>query len=129
MVEFEMDRDRAILTIRPKGPLSESDFGQAAAMADPVIAERGRLNGLIIEASRFPGWESLAGALSHFRFVRDHHKHIRRVAVVSDDTLLKIAPHISSHFVSAEMRQFPASDYEQAKGWITGCIDPSESNS
>jgi len=118
MVEFEIDMEHAILTVRPKGPLAERDFKQAAAIADPVIAEQGSLNGLIIQANRFPGWDSLAGAISHFRFVRDHHRHIRRVAIVSDDALLKIAPHISSHFVSAEIRQFKADDYDQAKAWI-----------
>lgn len=118
MIEIETDREHAILTVRPKGPLTERDFKQAAAMADPIIGEQGKLNGLIIQASKFPGWESFTGALSHFRFVRDHHKHIRRVAVVSDDTLLKVAPHISSHFVTAKIRHFPAGKYEQAKAWI-----------
>ena len=124
MVEFKMDMEHAILTICPKGPLTEMDFGQAAAIADPIIAEQGALNGLIIQADSFPGWESFASAISHFRFVRDHHRHIRRIAVVSDDVLLKIAPRLSSHFVHAEIRQFKVGDYEQAREWITAEAEP-----
>lgn len=118
MIKCMMDNEHAILTVCPTGPLSESDFRQAGAIADPVIAERGSLDGLIIHADKFPGWQGFSDMLSHFRFVKAHHRHIAKVAVVSDDALLKFFPHISAHFVSAEIRQFPYAEYDAAKAWI-----------
>jgi hypothetical protein len=72
----------------------------------------------MIEAPSFPGWENFAALLSHLRFVRDHHRRIRRVAVVSDSPLLAVAPKIASHFVSAELRTFDAASRAAALAWI-----------
>ena len=57
---------------------------QLAKTVDAHIEEKGDLAGLIIEVASFPGWESLGAMASHFRFVRDHHKHIKKVGVVTD---------------------------------------------
>ena len=63
----------------------------------------------MIEAASFRDGQNLAAMLSHLRFVRrDHHRRIRRVALVSDNTLLTAAPKIASYFVSAELRTFDA---------------------
>jgi len=118
MIDFELDADHTVLTIRPTGPLAEADFCTVAAAVDPIIEDRGKLNGLLIQATSFPGWDSFAGLISHFRFVKGHHRHIRKVAIVSDDAVLVCFPPIASHFVSAEVRHFPAHEYEAAMNWI-----------
>jgi len=56
--------------------------------------------------------------LSHLRFVRDHHRRIRRVAVVSDSAFLTVAPKIASHFVGAQLRTFDAAERAAALAWI-----------
>ena len=55
-----------------------------------------------------------------FRFVQDHHRQTRRVAMVSDSTLLTIAPKIAAHFVAAEVRHFDASGRKDALAWFHG---------
>ncbi|WP_394817804.1 SpoIIAA family protein [Streptomyces doebereineriae] len=66
----------------------------------------------MIEARAFPGWESFGAMIAHFRFVRDHHEHVARIAVVTDAPTGDIAEHLVSHFVSAEVRHFPAGQIE-----------------
>jgi SpoIIAA-like len=56
--------------------------------------------------------------VTHFRFVRDHQKRIKGVAVVTDSHLADAAGHLGSHFVSAEIRHFPAGQIEPARQWI-----------
>ena len=80
MLDFTLDAENSILFIRPGAPLSASDFERLAKAVDPHIAAGGALAGLVIDAPEFPGWESLGAMAAHFRFVRGHHKHIRRVA-------------------------------------------------
>jgi hypothetical protein len=92
MIEFELLRDKGILLVRPSGPLSADDFRKIAVTVDPYIAEKGKLNGVLVEAPSFPGLDSFVGLIEHFRFVRDHHRDIERVAAVTDDDFLKIAP-------------------------------------
>jgi hypothetical protein len=118
MIDFDMNTEHAVLTIRPNGPLAAEDFRTVASAVDPIIEEKGSLNGLLIQADSFPGWDSFAALICHFQFIKGHHKHIRKVAVVSDDAVLASFPHITAHFVSAEVRHFPAHEYEAAMYWI-----------
>jgi len=119
MIDFDMDTEHAVLTIRPNGPLVAEDFCTVASVVDPIIARLGSLNGLLIQADSFPGWDSFAALINHFQFVKGHHKRIHKVAVVSDDAVLSLFPHIAAHFVSAEVRHFPADEYDAAKSWIS----------
>lgn len=107
-----------ILIVEPEGPLAAGDFEALAAEVDPYIATQGNLRGLLIEAPSFPGWENFAAFLSHFRFVRDHHRHIAKVAVVSDSRFLSVAPRFADHFVSAAVRHFAASERDAAMAWL-----------
>lgn len=69
-------------------------------------------------APAFPGWQSFGAMVTHFRFVRDHQKHVKKVAVVTDSAFGDIAEHLASHFVSAQIKQFPAGQVEAARDWI-----------
>ena len=118
MVDHTLDETDSILYVRPKSRLEQDDFVQLAKAVDPYIEQRGGLAGLIVETAAFPGWDSLGAMASHFRFVRDHHKHIKRVGVVTDSTLGRVAENLASHFVAAEIKRFPAGDVEAAKKWV-----------
>jgi hypothetical protein len=118
MIQHEPLREQRILILRPETALRSEDFAMLASVVDPFIEDGGNLRGLMIEAPSFPGWESLAAMLSHLRFVRDHHRHIERVAVVSDRPMLTLAPKIAGHFVSAELWAFGTSDRAAALAWL-----------
>jgi len=107
-----------ILLVKPEGQLAASDFEALATEVDPYIARRGDLRGLLIEATSFPGWENFGAFLSHFRFVRDHHRHIAKVAVVSDSAFLSVAPRFADHIVSAKVRHFAANEHDAAMAWL-----------
>ncbi|HME78361.1 MAG TPA: STAS/SEC14 domain-containing protein [Mycobacterium sp.] len=118
MIQYDLDTAHSILLVRPTSALEKDDFVQLAKAVDPHIEASGDLAGLIIEAPAFPGWESFGAMVTHFRFVRDHQKHIKKVAVVTDSALGDIAPHLASHFVSAQIKHFPAGQVEEATQWI-----------
>jgi len=118
MLDHTLDAKNSILFIRPKSSLSEGDFARLAKTLDPYIAAGGPLAGIVIEAPNFPGWESVGAMAAHFRFVRDHHRKIRRVALVTDSALGSVAENLASHFVSAEIKSFRSGDLEVAKQWV-----------
>ena len=118
MLKFELLRERGVLLITPEGPLAAADFERVASVVDPFIAAHGKLNGILLEAKGFPGWDSLAALISHVKFVANHHRKIERIAVVSDAELLKVLPRIADHFVQAEIKQFDAGQTELALAWI-----------
>ena len=118
MIEHTLDTANGILYLRLKSALEQDDFMQLAKTVDPYIEKTGDLAGLVIEAPSFPGWESLGAMAAHFRFVRDHHKRIKKIALVTDSALGTVAQHLGSHFVSAQIRHFPAGELEAAKQWV-----------
>ncbi len=118
MIDHELDTAHSVLLVRPESALAKDDFVQLAKVIDPQIEANGDLNGLIISAPTFPGWDSFGAMVTHFRFVRDHQKHIKKVAVVTDSHLGDLAEHLASHFVSAKIRHFPADQQDQARQWI-----------
>ena len=120
MLKHELDAARSIIRLRPDGPLAASDFEALSTTVDPHIETVGDLAGLVIEVPSFPGWESLGAMAAHMRFVRDHHRSIRRIAVVTDSPLGRVAEQLASHFVAAEIRHFPAGRGETATAWILG---------
>ncbi len=118
MIEYELLRDRDILILQPKSAMTADDFQKIAQVVDPYILESGKLTGLLIEASSFPGWESLSALIEHMKFVRDHHRRIDRIAVITDSAILKIAPKIASHFAHPAFKVFESGDREEAMAWI-----------
>jgi len=118
MLEFDMDLQNAVLTVRPKGSLDADDFQEITAAVDTYLESGRDLAGMIVHAVSFPGWKSFGGMTKHFRFIRDHHKHIRKVAIVSDSALMTELPAIADHFVRAKIMHFPYDDIDLAREWI-----------
>ncbi|PRQ03951.1 STAS/SEC14 domain-containing protein [Enhygromyxa salina] len=119
--------DRGVLVVEPKGPLRAQDFDELALMVDPWIEAHGKLDGLVVHAREFPGWENLGSFLRHLRFVRDHHRHIERVAVAAaaDSKFADLAAPIADHFIHAEYRHFEHGDIDDAIAWAAGERSPS----
>lgn len=118
MIHSELLADQAVLVLTPAGPLTAADFTRIAAVVDPYIEQHGKLKGLLIHASSFPGWDDFAALVSHLRFVRDHHKKIERIAVATDSAVLSTLPRIASHFVAAKVRHFDYADRGAALRWL-----------
>lgn len=118
MLNVSIDEKNGIAFFRPDEKLSESDFKSAVSIIDPYIKQFDKLNGLVIATEAFPGWESFAALLSHISFVKDHHKKILFVALVTDSPVGNFGEHIANHFVSAQIRSFKYSELEAAKNWI-----------
>ena len=119
MIEHHLDPATSILLVKPHSALDKNDFVEMAKAVDPQIEAHGDLAGLIIEAPHFPGWDSFGALVSHMRFIRDHEKHVKKIAVVTDSHLGDVAERLTSHFVSAQIKHFPAGEVEQARSWIT----------
>jgi len=118
VIDAELFREDGILTVFPTGALAERDFTALAGLVDPFIEAHGQLDGLMVVAERFPGWDSFAALTTHIRFVRNHESVIRRVAVVTDSPLLELLPALARHFIKAEVRRFPFEQRDAAFDWL-----------
>jgi hypothetical protein len=120
MIHTDLDEATGVAVIRPEQMhgLSEVDFKQLTDLIDHFLEDHDTLHGLVIVARKFPGWKDFKAFTSHIRFIRDHHKAIRKIALVSDSRLLSAAPYLADHFVSAKVRHFAFADIEHAKAWV-----------
>lgn len=116
---FELGDD-GVLVVHPHGPLRREDFDKLAGIVDPWIEAHQELRGLVISMPKFPGWENIGSVFQHMEFIHDHQRHIRRVALAVDGVLPEVMSHLASHFVEADIKQFPFDQAEQAKRWVRG---------
>jgi len=118
MLQFELDRADGILILKPMGPLESADFEKLVREVDPFIEDKGQLNGLMIYTKSFPGWENFASFLSHIKFVKDHHRKVKKIAAVTESGFLSIMPQVAKHFVRAEVRHFDYKNKDAALKWL-----------
>jgi hypothetical protein len=118
LIYYELDENAGVLTVRPEGKLKTQDFLTLSEVVDPFIEKRGGLNGIIIVTKKFPGWEDFYGRIEHMRFVRNHHRKIAKVAIVTGSKIADVAESLGKHFVKAFIKHFSFKDYESAKRWM-----------
>jgi hypothetical protein len=118
MIKYHIMDAEGILVLEPVSALSAEDFRDLTSSVDAYLAEHPTLHGMLIHAQHFPGWESFPGLSAHLRFVREHHKRIERIALVTDSPLGTVAPALAKHFVSAQIRRFAYSEFEEALMWL-----------
>lgn len=117
MIEFQIE-DNGIVLVEPISSLTSDDFRRLSDAVDARLEKQPALRGLLIHSKEFPGWENFASLVAHIRFVRDHHKKVERVALVTDSSLGSMIEMLAKHFVGAKVRHFPYADLEVAKDWI-----------
>ena len=122
MISFQIVRDEGIVIIEPSSPLEHSDFEKLRRKIDQYIDEKGNLKGILVHAKSFPGWENFAAFIDHIKFVKDHHRKIKRVAAVTDSKFLAIGPSIAKHFVAAEIKHFDFEEMEAARQWLQRAV-------
>ena len=119
MIRVDLNEAEGVAVVQPEQMhgLSEGDFKQLTDRIDEYLKDHDTLRGLVIVTERFPGWEDFNAFTSHIRFVRDHHRAIQKVAIVSDSPLLSVGPYVADHFVNAKVRHFAFTDIDEAKTW------------
>jgi hypothetical protein len=109
--------ESGVIVVEVKEALRAQDFDALAFTADAWIEAHGSLQGLVIHAREFPGWENLGSFLRHVRFVRDHHRKVKRIALAADAKLASLAPKIAEHFIQAEVKSFGYDELDTAIAW------------
>ena len=118
MLDYSIMMPEGILLLKPDAPLSKEDFSGVSAAVDSYLSSHAKLQGVLIHAKTFPGWENFGGFTAHMHFVGEHHTKVRRVAVVTDSKIAAIAESLGRHFISAEVKHFPYTDEAKALDWL-----------
>lgn len=117
MIHTHWLREGEVLLVRPEGAVDEEDFARVAALIDPVVAERGRLEGLLVDARGFRGWDDARALLAHLRFLNTYQSKVARLAVVGDQWWLRAAP-LSEPLYGTPVRVFSSEEEDAARAWL-----------
>ena len=118
MIFYDLEENSGVLTVRPEGKLETQDFLTLSEVVDLYIKKKGGLNGIVIVTKKFPGWVDFSGMIEHMKFVRNHHRKIAKVAIVTDSKIADVAESLGKHFVKASIKHFSYKEHESAKRWI-----------
>jgi len=118
-----LDKTTKIVILQPHGALKKEDFDNAVKVIDPFIKENGKLRGIIIYTESFPGWKDYAAFNRHLVFIKNHHKEIKKLALVTNSIVGDFGELVSSHFVEAVVKSFAYNKLEDAKDWILEDIE------
>jgi hypothetical protein len=117
MIRTEWLREDAVFAVHPEKALEDADFARVGDQIDPVIARKGRLEGLMVDARGFAGWDDAHALLAHLRFVHGHQDKVARIAVVGDQWWLRTAPAMEPLY-GTPIRVFAATEMDAAKVWL-----------
>jgi hypothetical protein len=118
-IEHRLIPDAGVVVVEVTQPLRATDFDALGLTVDAWLETHAELRGLVLHTTAFPGWENIGGMVRHIRFVRDHHRKIRRVAIVVNGPFGTLAPRVAEHFVQAEVRGFPDDHLDDAVAWAS----------
>lgn len=119
-LEYRILGEKKLLVLEPRGKLGAEDFDSVATAVDTWLDLDGGLQGVVIQAREFPGWEDLGSFFRHISFVRRHHDKVSRVAVAADGKVADLAPKLVDPFVHAEVKTFGHDEMDQALRWASG---------
>ncbi len=117
MIDIETRRSENVFVLTPKGSLSAEDIRTVASTIDNYINEHDAVPSLVFRLSELPHWKDLEAMAAHFKLVRDHHKVIPKVALVSDSGLLALVRVLVDQFTGARIRRFPEDAFDDAVNW------------
>ena len=118
MIKTEIISGNALRIIAPE-KLKAEDFSQIAPQIDALITKHGQIR-LLIDASRFNGWENIAAFENHAGFIKNHQRKIERIAVIASHDWQHWLIGAIRMFLHPQVRAYDKSHESEALQWIAG---------
>lgn len=117
MINIDIKQSENVFVLSPEGSISANDFKTVASAIDTYINEHDAVPRLVFQIGGLPHWKDLEAMMAHFQLVKEHHKIVPKVAIVSDSGILALARVFVDRFTGAKIRRFPEDALEDAINW------------
>lgn len=117
MLKIDLQERENIAVITPDSTITGGDLDHLTNVINDYINEYDQIPNLVIHATHIPHWSSFGALEKHLAFVKNHHRLVKKVAIVSDSKLLWIAKTIVDHFTGAKIRRFEEDAIDDAMAW------------
>lgn len=119
MINYILNEQVGYLHITPQGKLQVQDFEQLTQALDTYLKSHPKIKGLIIETPEFPGWENFNAVKAHFKFIKNHHKYVEKIAIVTNSKMGNIAEALIPFLMNIKVKRFSYGELQAAKEWIS----------
>jgi hypothetical protein len=119
-LKYRILDDLGVVVVDVHNRLRAADFDRLSSVVDPWIAAHDGLQGVVIHAHHFPGWENVSSLLRHIRFVRDHQGKVKRAALSVDSQVAQAMAKVAERWLRPELRAFGYDSLDQAVTWASG---------
>ena len=117
MIKTEVISPNALQIIVPE-KLQVGDFRQIAPEVDSIISQHGKIR-LLIDASKFSGWENITAFENHAAFVKSHEEKVDRIAVIVAHAWQHWLVGTVRIFLHPKVRAYDSGREGDAMRWIT----------
>ena len=117
-VKVDLLEDDKILILESIKPLAKEDFEYVNSIINPFLEKYKELNGVILKIKEFPGWDRLSSMKAHFEFIKKHHEKVKKLAFVTDSSLVEIFEHFAKFVVHPKVKEFAYDKLDEALKWI-----------
>lgn len=118
MLEVDFFEQDKIIVVKPLSSLDKTDFLNLREKINSFLETYVHINGLIIHTETFPGWDSFSALIKHLEFIKDYHKTLSHIALVTDSKIGTFAEDFANHFINAEIKKFDYNEINEAYQWI-----------
>jgi len=105
------------LRVRVSGRLKVDDFDALTQQVDSIISKFGTVR-VLIDATGFQGWDSIAAFETHAGFIKAHQQKVERIAVIAGHEWQHWLVGAIRLFVHPEVRAYDIGNEEKALQWI-----------
>lgn len=122
MIKTEIIQSNALRVAVPV-KLKIGDFQQIAPEVDFIIRQYGKIR-LLIDASKFSGWENVSAFENHAAFVKSHQQKVERIAVIVAHDWQHWLVGAVRIFVHPEVKAFDQAQEAEALRWVIADAAP-----
>jgi hypothetical protein len=116
MFEKMNESSGSVIGYRVAGTITKDDYGQLVPEVEALLQEEDSIC-MLLDMTPFK-WEKVRAWGSDWRFGRDYHKKITKLAVVGDKKWEKWLTSIADPFYAQDAKYFRSADMDAAWAWL-----------
>ena len=118
MIKTEIISANTLQIVAPE-KLKADDFREIEPQVNSMIRQQGKIR-LLIDATRFDGWENIGAFEKHAGFVKTHQQKVDRIAVIAGHEWQHWLIGAVRVFVHPQVKAFDKGKESEALQWLQG---------
>ncbi len=118
-IRYKLHQEDGLLVIKiEKDNLTATNLQSIGSIIDSYFEKNGPLDGIVVNAKKFPRWTDANNKRDYMDFVSSYHQKTDKVAISIGGFFIKILVRLAKGRVHPEVKAFSYKKLSQAKQWV-----------